>query len=75
MISPAFFIALKKEIPDIMTSAAALSSPVIRQFNSNNVSAPVNIHVETAAADPEAVGRSIYDTAERYLLRTMQSAV
>ena len=62
-------------IPDIMTSAAALSSPVIRQFNSNNVSAPVNIHVETAAADPEAVGRSIYDTAERYLLRTMQSAV
>ena len=58
-------------IPDIMTSAAALSSPVIRQFNSNNVSAPVNIHVEAAAADPEAVGRSIYDTAERYLLRTL----
>ena len=62
-------------IPDIMTSAAALSSPVIRQSNSSNVSAPVNIHVETAAADPEDVGRSIYDTAERYLLRTLESAV
>ena len=59
-------------IPDLFLSAASAASPVVQQTTSNNVSAPVNIHVEAAAADPEAVGRSIYDTAERYLLRTLQ---
>ena len=62
-------------IPDLFSSAAAAAAPVIQQSSQNNVQAPVNIHVEAAAADPEAVGRSIYDTAERYLLRTLQSAV
>ena len=60
-------------IPDLFASAASAASPVIQQTSSSNVSAPVNIHVEAAAADPEAVGRSIYDTAERYLLRTLQT--
>ena len=41
---------------------------------SQNVSAPVNIHVTAAGSDPEQIGRSLYDTAERYLLRTLQSA-
>ena len=42
--------------------------------NNQNVSAPVNIHVTAAGSDPEQIGRSLYDTAERYLLRTLQSA-
>lgn len=41
---------------------------------SQNVSAPVNIHVTAAGSDPEQIGRSLYDTAERYLLRTLRSA-
>ena len=40
---------------------------------SQNVSAPVNIHVTAAGSDPEQIGRSLYDTAERYLLRTLRS--
>ena len=46
-------------------------SPVLQQRTDNNVQAPVNIRVEASAADPEAVGRSIYDTAEQYWLRTL----
>ncbi len=45
----------------------------INQY-SRNVSAPVNIHVTAAGSDPEQIGRSLYDTAERYLLRTLRSA-
>ena len=41
---------------------------------SQNVSAPVNIHVTAAGSDPERIGRSLYNTAERYLLRTLQTA-
>ncbi len=59
-------------IPQMMSAAPAATVPVMNQTTSSNVSAPVNIHVEAAAADPEAVGRSIYDTAERYLLRTLR---
>ena len=59
-------------IPQMMFAAPAMAAPVVNQTTSSNVSAPVNIHVEAAAADPEAVGRSIYDTAERYLLRTLR---
>ena len=39
-----------------------------------NVSAPVSIQVTAAGSDPEAVGRSIYDVAEQYLLRTLNTA-
>ena len=37
-----------------------------------NVHAPVNIHVTSSAAAPEAVARSIYDTAQRSLLKTLK---
>ena len=37
-----------------------------------NVQAPVNIHVSSSAAAPEAVARSIYDTAQRSLLKTLK---
>lgn len=66
------FQAAMETVPDLMSAASVSVSPVIQQSSSNNVQAPVNIHVEAAASDPEAVGRSIYDTAERYLLRTLQ---
>ena len=53
-------------------AAGHAAAGVIR--DSRTVSAPVNIRVEAASADPEAVGRSIYNTAEQHLLRTLQEA-
>ena len=40
--------------------------------NNQNVEAPVSINVTATGTDPEAVGKSIYDVTERYLLRTLQ---
>ena len=41
--------------------------------NNQNVEAPVTINVTAVGSDPETVGKSIYDVAERYLLRTLQA--
>ncbi len=57
-------------LPDLLSVPAA--APVLNQTTENNIQAPVSIRVEASATDPEAVGRSIYDTAEQYLLRTLQ---
>ena len=40
--------------------------------NNSNVSAPVNIHVHASGASAQDIGESLYDTAERYLLRTLK---
>ena len=45
------------------------------QNTSQNVSAPVSIQVTAPASDPEAVGRSVYNVAEQYLLRTLKTAI
>ena len=37
-----------------------------------NVSAPVNITINPASAQPEAIGQSVYNLAERYLLKTLK---
>lgn len=52
-------------------SAGAVPAPSVTQNNSN-VSAPVNIHVQASGMSAEAVGQGIYDTVERYLLRTLK---
>ena len=39
------------------------------------VQAPVNITVNAAASQAEAVGRSVYDLAEHYLQRTLKGAL
>ena len=46
----------------------------ITQTN-QNVSAPVNIQVHSSGVNAEQVGQRIYDTAERYLLRTLKGAL
>lgn len=56
----------------LLAAAPAAFSPVNQYLTSNNVSAPVNIRVEAAGANPEEIGKSIYNTAEQYLLRTLQ---
>ncbi len=60
-------------IPSMLSAASDAAAPqIVRNVTSNNVSAPVNIRVEASSADPEKIGKSIYDTAEHYLLRTLQ---
>ena len=39
---------------------------------SKNIQAPVSINVTAAGSNPEAVGRSVYNVAEQYLLRTLE---
>jgi len=53
-------------VPSMAASAPAASS---------SVQAPVTITVNPGSAQPEAVGRSVYNLAERYLLRTLKGAV
>ena len=75
--APAFdFSRLTADLSGLLASAPAASAPPVLQQSTTNssVQAPVNIHVEAASADPEAVGRSIYNVTERYLLRTLKEA-
>ena len=53
---------------------AAGSAPGNVTWDNRMFSAPVNIHVTAAGGSPEEIGRSLYDTAERYLLRTLRTA-
>ena len=52
-------------------AAGSVSMPSVTQNNSN-ISAPVNIHVHASGMNAEAIGQGIYDTAERYLMRTLE---
>lgn len=73
--APAGNAALFAGIPALFSGAADAAAPRVTQnTTTRNVSAPVNIRVEAASADPEAVGRSIYNTAEQHLLRTLREA-
>ena len=60
-------------LPDLLSSAPAAAAPVVNQNNNQTVPAPVSISLTAAGTDPETVGKSIYDVAERYLLRTLQA--
>ena len=55
-------------------SAALPAGGEIRQDN-RTISAPVNINVNANGADGKQIGETIYDTAERYLVRTLQGAM
>ena len=55
-------------------AAGAPAAPQITQ-NHSNVSAPVTIQVRSTGANAEQVGQKLYDTAERYLLRTLKSVM
>ena len=64
-----------RDLPELLAAAIPAAAPNVSQVSNQNVSAPVSINVTAAGSDPEAVGRSLYDVTERYLLRTMQSAL
>ena len=54
-------------------SAGNASTVSVSQDN-RTVSAPVNIQVHSTGASAEEIGEKLYDTAERYLLRTIEQA-
>ena len=58
----------------MLSSVAGATAPTVNQTN-NSVQAPVSINVTASGADPEAVGRSVYDVAEQYLLRTIRGTI
>ena len=59
----------------MLSSAAGANAPTVNQTNNNSVQAPVSINVTASGSDAEAVGRSVYDVAEQYLLRTLKGAI
>ena len=59
----------------MLASAGGAAAPTVNQTNNNSVQAPVSINVTASGVDPETVGRSVYDVAEQYLLRTLKGAI
>ena len=59
----------------MLSSVAGATTPTVNQTNNNSVQAPVSIQVTASGSDPVAVGRSVYDVAEQYLLRTLKGAI
>ena len=59
----------------MLASAGGAVAPTVTQNNNNSVQAPVSINVTASGTDPEAVGRSVYDVAEQYLLRTIRGSI
>ncbi len=59
----------------LLSSASGANAPTVNQTNNNSVQAPVSINVTASGSDAEAVGRSVYNVAEQYLLRTLKGAI
>ncbi|MBQ6514131.1 MAG: hypothetical protein IJI09_05345 [Clostridia bacterium] len=61
----------------LISGGIAAGQPAGAQItqNNSNVSAPVTIQVRSTGANAEQIGQKLYDTAERYLLRTLQGAM
>ena len=62
---------LRSLLPTSLHETVAL----VVQNTSQNVSAPVTIQVRSTGANAEQVGQKLYDTAERYLLRTLRGVM
>ena len=74
-LSPAARASLTGGAGSVGTAALSASVPGgnVTQ-NNQNVSAPVTINVNAMGSNAEQIGETIYNTAERYLLRTMKGA-
>ncbi len=60
---------------ELLSASLHEASAPVAQTTNQTVSAPVTIQVRSSGADPEQVGQKLYDTAERYLLRTLKGAM
>ena len=70
-------LSLGDGVSSLISGGLSAGQPAGAQItqNNSNVSAPVTIQVRSTGADAEQVGRSLYDTVERYLLRTLQNTM
>ncbi len=57
----------------VTTAISALTEIIPVSNTVRNVSAPVNINVTATGGNATDIGRTIYNTAERYLLRTLEA--
>lgn len=57
------------------STSSIAPAPAPATQNNSNVSAPVTINVNASGSDANRIGQSVYNTAERYLLRTMKGAL
>ena len=75
-LSPAARASLTGGAGNVGTAAlsAAVPGGNVTQ-NNQNVSAPVTINVNASGSNAEQIGQTIYNTAERYLLRTLKAPV
>ena len=53
-----------------LLNLSSVNAPVTNN-SSKTIQAPISINVTAAGSNPEAVGRSVYNVAEQYLLRTL----
>ncbi len=60
-------------LPSQMAAASTAVPVNVSQVSHNSVDAPISIQVTAPSASPEEIGRSVYDVAERYLMRTLES--
>ena len=75
-LSPAARESLTGGTADLPSGGISAGNAGIGNITQDNrtVSAPVNINVNASSANAAEVGQKLYDTAERYLLRTLQGA-
>ena len=75
-LSPAARESLTGGAADLPSGGISAGNAGIGNITQDNrtVSAPVNINVSSSSANAAEVGQKLYDTAERYLLRTLQGA-
>ncbi len=68
--------ALKQDFSDLVSRLSSVIRPTGNSVTntSNNLSAPVTINVHASGSNAEQIGETIYNTAERYLIRTMKGA-
>ena len=66
----------KQDLSDLVSRLSSVIRPsgISVTNSSNNLSAPVTINVNANGSNAELIGETIYNTAERYLLRTMKGA-
>lgn len=63
---------LLSKLSDVLSASLHETTAPVVQNTNQNVSAPVTIQVRSNGTDAEQVGQKLYDTTERYLLRTLK---
>ena len=62
-------------VPDLSAAGAGSIGLGSVSMDNRTVSAPVNIQVHASGTNAEQIGESIYDAAERYLVRTISGVM